>query len=208
MRPMNKSCRIAVLIPCYNEEASIGRVVNDFRAILPNAEIFVYDNNSNDQSRVIAAAAGALVRSQERMQGKGFVVRRMLADIEADAYVLVDGDGTYDATSAREMLSMLIEENLDMVVGLRKQQDVASYRWGHMLGNKLFTICVAAFFGQRFSDILSGYRVFSRRFVKSFPALAKGFEIETELTVHALNLALPVAEYATPYFARPAGSIK
>jgi glycosyltransferase involved in cell wall biosynthesis len=203
---MNKSCRIAVLIPCYNEEAAIGRVVHDFRAILPDADIFVYDNNSFDQSSLRAAQAGAVVRT-EKMQGKGFVVRRMFADVEADAYVLVDGDGTYDAASARDMLSMLIEKNLDMVVGQRKQHDVTSYRRGHMLGNRLFTACVAVFFGQQFTDILSGYRVFSRRFVKSFPALAKGFEIETELTVHALNLSMPVAEYATPYFARPAGSI-
>jgi glycosyltransferase involved in cell wall biosynthesis len=197
--------RIAVLVPCYNEEAAVATVVADFRKALPAATIYVYDNNSKDRTIAVARAAGAEVRS-ETHQGKGHVVRRMFADIDADVYVLVDGDATYDAPSASAMVEKLVAEHLDMVVGLRVDQSVAAYRPGHRTGNWMLTRFLASVFGQAFKDILSGYRVFSRRFVKSFPVLSDGFEIETELSVHALELALPVAEVATPYFARPEGS--
>ena len=197
--------RIAVLVPCFNEEAAVATVVSDFRKALPTAEIFVYDNNSIDRTIAVARAAGAQVRS-ERRQGKGHVVRRMFADIDADIYVLVDGDATYDAASAPRMIDALLSEHLDMVVGLRVDQAAAAYRRGHRTGNRMLTSFLSSVFGQAFKDILSGYRVFSRRFVKSFPVLSDGFEIETELSVHALELALPVAEVATPYYARPEGS--
>jgi len=198
--------RIAVLVPCYNEEAAIARVVADFRACLPDAVVYVYDNNSTDRTMEVARAAGALVRREPR-QGKGNVVRRMFADVEADVYVLVDGDATYDAPSAHAMIARLIEGGLDMVVGARRDQEQAAYRPGHRVGNRILTAFVARVFGSPFVDMLSGYRVFSRRFVKSFPVLSSGFEIETELTIHALNLELPVAEIETPYFARPPGSV-
>jgi len=199
------SIRIAVLVPCFNEGAAVATVVADFRKALPSAEIFVYDNNSTDRTIAVARAAGAQVRS-ERRQGKGHVVRRMFADIDADIYVLVDGDATYDAASAPRMIDALLSEHLDMVVGLRVDQAAAAYRRGHRTGNRMLTSFLSSVFGQAFKDILSGYRVFSRRFVKSFPVLSDGFEIETELSVHALELALPVAEVATPYYARPEGS--
>ena len=198
--------RVAVLVPCYNEEAAVATVVADFRKALPAAEIFVYDNNSNDRTVEIARAAGAVVRS-ERRQGKGHVVRRMFADVDADIYVLVDGDATYDAPSAPRMIDRLVNDHLDMVVGLRVDQSVAAYRPGHRTGNWMLTSFLSTVFGQAFKDILSGYRVFSRRFVKSFPVLSDGFEIETELSVHALELALPVTEIETPYYARPEGSV-
>ena len=198
--------RVAVLVPCFNEEAAVATVVADFRKILPAAEIFVYDNNSTDRTVEVARAAGAKVRS-ERRQGKGHVVRRMFADIDADIYVLVDGDATYDAPSAPRMIDTLVNDHLDMVVGFRVDQSVAAYRPGHRTGNWMLTSFLSAVFGQAFKDILSGYRVFSRRFVKSFPVLSDGFEIETELSVHALELALPVAEIETPYYARPEGSV-
>ncbi len=197
---------VAVLVPCFNEEATIGKVVADFRAALPEATIYVYDNNSADRTGEVARAAGALVR-RERHQGKGNVVRRMFADVDADLYVLVDGDATYDAASARAMIARLIEERLDMVVGARVDQDEGAYRRGHRTGNRLLAGFFALAFHATFSDILSGYRVFSRRFVKSFPVLSRGFEIETELCVHALELELPVAEVPTPYYARPQGSV-
>ena len=197
--------RIAVLVPCCNEEAAIAKVVADFRACLPQAAVYVYDNNSHDHTIEVARAAGAVVRSEQH-QGKGHVVRRMFSDIEADVYVLVDGDATYDAPSARTMILRLLDDRLDMVVGARIDQEQAAYRRGHRFGNKLLTAFVANVFGDTFKDILSGYRVFSRRFVKSFPALSGGFEIETELTAHALVLELPVAEVDTPYYTRPAGS--
>jgi glycosyltransferase involved in cell wall biosynthesis len=197
--------RIAVLVPCYNEEAAVAIVVADFRKALPAATIYVYDNNSKDRTIAVARAAGAEVRS-ETHQGKGHVVRRMFADIDADVYVLVDGDATYDAPSAPAMIERLLSEHLDMVVGLRVDQSVAAYRPGHRTGNWMLTAFLASVFGEAFKDTLSGYRVFSRRFVKSFPVLSDGFEIETELSVHALELALPVAEIATPYYARPEGS--
>ena len=197
--------RIAVLVPCYNEEAAVATVVADFRKALPTATIYVYDNNSKDRTVAVARAAGAEVRS-ETHQGKGHVVRRMFADVDADVYVLVDGDATYDAPSAPKMIEKLLAEHLDMVVGLRVDQSDAAYRPGHRTGNWMLTSFLASVFGEAFKDILSGYRVFSRRFVKSFPVLSDGFEIETELSVHALELALPVAEVATPYYARPEGS--
>lgn len=197
--------RIAVLVPCYNEEAAVATVVANFRCALPAAEIYVYDNNSRDRTAAVAREAGAIVRS-ERRQGKGHVVRRMFADVEADIYVLVDGDATYDAPSAPEMIDKLLDEHLDMVVGLRIDQSEAAYRLGHRTGNRMLTGFLAWTFGRDFQDILSGYRVFSRRFVKSFPVLSDGFEIETELAVYALELSLPVAEVKTPYCARPEGS--
>jgi len=197
--------RIAVLIPCYNEETAIGAVITGFRSALPDAVIYAYDNNSTDRTLEKARAAGALVR-REGHQGKGHVVRRMFSDVEADLYVLVDGDATYDAPSARRMIELLLAERLDMVVAVRVDQDAAAYRAGHRAGNRLLTGFVAHVFGHAFTDTLSGYRVFSRRFVKSFPVLSRGFEIETELTVHALELELPVGEINTPYYARPRGS--
>jgi glycosyltransferase involved in cell wall biosynthesis len=197
--------RIAVLIPCFNEEAAVATVISDFRKALPAAEIFVYDNNSSDRTIAVAREAGAEVRS-ERRQGKGHVVRRMFADVDADIYVLVDGDATYDAASAPRMIDALVTDHLDMVVGFRVDQAVAAYRPGHRAGNQMLTGFLSNVFGQAFKDVLSGYRVFSRRFVKSFPVLSDGFEIETELSVHALELALPVAEIETPYYARPEGS--
>ncbi len=196
---------MAVLVPCYNEEKSIAKVVADFRAALPSATIFVFDNNSTDRTVAVARAAGAEVFTEPH-QGKGHVVRRMFTDVEADIYVLVDGDATYDAPSAPKMVDLLLRERLDMVVGTRVDREVAAYRTGHRTGNWLLTAFVAQVFGRAFTDMLSGYRVFSRRFVKSFPALSGGFEIETELTVHALELGLPVAEVPTPYYARVSGS--
>ncbi|HEY3837514.1 MAG TPA: glycosyltransferase [Bryobacteraceae bacterium] len=196
--------RIAVLIPCFNEEHAIGQVVRDFRSVLPGAVIYVYDNNSRDRTRQIAAEAGAIVREETR-QGKGFAVRRMFSDIEADAYVLVDGDGTYDPSKAAEMVTLLLANRLDMVVG-RRVGDAAAYRRSHQFGNRLFTGVVARIFGKRFEDILSGYRVFSRRFVKSFTVSSGGFEIETEITIHALTLNLPIREIDTPYRTRLEGS--
>ena len=198
--------RIAVLLPCYNEEAAIAQTVAAFRAALPTAAIYVYDNNSRDRTAEVAAGAGAIVRT-ERMQGKGHVVRRMFADIDADIYVMADGDATYDAGAAPEMVQRLLDERLDMVVGARKSEIEEAYRRGHRLGNRLFTGILASLFGRTFTDIFSGYRIFSRRFVKSFPALARGFETETEISVHALELAMPVAEIVTAYGARPEGSV-
>ena len=197
--------RIAVVIPCYNEELTIAGVVAGFRAALPMAEIYVYDNNSGDATMARAREAGAQVRRETR-QGKGHVVRRAFADVEADIYVLVDGDGTYDAAAAPEMVALLVGERLDMVNGARRDQSVQAYRPGHRFGNQVLTGIVAAVFGRQITDMLSGYRVFSRRFVKSFPALSAGFETETEFTVHALELAMPVGEVVTRYAERPPGS--
>ena len=198
--------KVAVLIPCYNEELAIGKVVRDFREALPDATVYVYDNNSRDRTRQVAAEAGAIVRT-EPLQGKGNVVCRMFADVQADVYVLVDGDDTYHAASAPEMVRLLVDNQLDMVNGRRVSEIQAAYRRGHRFGNVLLTTLVCSIFGRRFSDILSGYRVFSRRFVKTFPALSGGFEIETELTVHALELRMPTAEVETPYKERPEGSL-
>lgn len=199
------SPRVAVILPCYNEEAAIAQTVADFRAALPDARIFVYDNNSSDRTAEVAADAGAIVRT-ERMQGKGHVVRRMFADIEADIYVMADGDATYEAAAAPRLVARLVDEQLDMVVGARQSEVEAAYRSGHRLGNAMLTGILARLFGRSFNDILSGYRVFSRRFVKSFPVLSEGFEIETEISVHALELNMPVAEEMTAYGARPEGS--
>ena len=203
---MSPTPQIAVLIPCYNEAVAIPRVVAAFRAALPEATIHVYDNNSTDGTRAAAEAAGALVRT-EPQQGKGNVVRRMFADIEADIYVLVDGDDTYDAAAAPAMVAMLQRDRLDMVTAIRVTEIVAAYRPGHRFGNLMLTGMVRLIFGDRITDMLSGYRAFSRRFVKSFPALAQGFETETEFTVHALELRLPVGEMQTAYKDRPPGSV-
>jgi glycosyltransferase involved in cell wall biosynthesis len=197
--------KIAVLLPCHNEEAAIAQTVASFRHALPDATIYVYDNNSLDRTVEVARAAGAVVRS-ERIQGKGAVVRRMFADIEADVYVMADGDATYDAGAAPAMVAQLVGEQLDMIVGSRVEQHQAAYRRGHRFGNRAMTGILARLFGRSFTDIFSGYRVFSRRFVKSFPSLSGGFEIETEISVHALELKMPVAETETSYFARPEGS--
>jgi glycosyltransferase involved in cell wall biosynthesis len=197
--------RIAVLLPCYNEEAAIAATVRGFREALPGATVYVYDNNSRDRTCEIAREAGAVVRT-ERQQGKGHVVRRMFADIDADVYVMADGDLTYDPRSAPAMAELLIAEQLDMVVGTRRHEAKTAFRGGHVIGNRLFTGLLAGLFGRSFSDIFSGYRAFSRRFVKSFPVLSSGFEIETEMSVHALELRMPVAELETVYAARPEGS--
>jgi glycosyltransferase involved in cell wall biosynthesis len=194
-----------VLLPCYNEEAAIGKVIAGFRKALPGAEIYVYDNNSRDKTIAKARKAGAIVRS-ERMQGKGHVVRRMFADIDADIYIMADGDLTYDPSAAPAMVDQLLAEQLDMVVGTRQHDAKEAYRGGHVLGNRVFTGLLARLFGRSFSDIFSGYRAFSRRFVKSFPVLSEGFEIETEMSVHALELRMPVGELTTTYGARPEGS--
>jgi glycosyltransferase involved in cell wall biosynthesis len=196
---------VAVLIPCFNEAITVEETVLGFRRVLPHADIYVYDNNSKDDTRARATAAGAIVREETR-QGKGNVVRRMFADVEADIYVLTDGDATYDPETAPIMIDKLSTQNLDMVIGRRLHEDDAAYRAGHVLGNRMMTRFLGVLFGTRFSDIFSGYRVFSRRFVKSFPALSSGFEIETELAVHALTLQMPTEEVATPYRARPVGS--
>ncbi len=204
--PERAEPRIAILVPCKDEEAAIVQVIEGFRAALPTATVYVYDNNSTDRTSEVARAAGAIVR-HEPLQGKGNVVRRMFSDVEADVYVLVDGDATYHAASCPAMIGRLLDEQLDMVNGARKEESIGAYRPGHRLGNALLTGMVAFIFGDRFDDLLSGYRVFSRRYVKSFPALSTGFEIETELTVHALELRMPVAEVSTPYKDRPAGSV-
>ena len=197
--------RVAVLLPCYNEEAAIAQTIAGFREHLPGATIYVFDNNSKDRTVEVARAAGAVVRSV-LLQGKGNVVRRMFADIDADVYVMADGDLTYDPSAAPEMVRRLWDEQLDMVVGTRHHEEEEAYRGGHVLGNKAFTGLLAWLFGRSFSDIFSGYRAFSRRYAKSFPALSEGFETETEMSVHALELKMPVGEVATRYGARPEGS--
>lgn len=194
-----------MLLPCFNEEAAIGATVAGFKAALPDATVYVYDNNSTDRTMEAAKAAGAIVRS-EKQQGKGNVVRRMFADIDADVYVMADGDLTYDPAAAPAMVDMLLSDQLDMIVGTRRHEAKDAYRGGHVLGNKLFTGILSGLFGRSFSDIFSGYRVFSRRFVKSFPVLSEGFEIETEMSVHALELRMPVGELETSYGVRPEGS--
>jgi glycosyltransferase involved in cell wall biosynthesis len=201
------SPRIAAVIPCFNEALAIAQVVAGFRAALPEAEIHVFDNNSTDDTAAVARAAGAIV-TRVAARGKGNVVRRMFADVEADVYVMVDGDATYDTGAARRLIDRLIGDNLDMVVGNRVDdgQDALTYRAGHRFGNRLLTGAVTRLFGGGLTDMLSGYRVFSRRYVKSFPALSRGFEIETELTVHALELRMPYAEESTAYSTRPEGS--
>lgn len=203
--PNLQDFEIAVLIPCYNEQASIAKVIGDFRKALPAAGIYVYDNNSTDRTMELARDAGAIVR-RESLQGKGHVVRRMFADIDADIYILVDGDDTYDAGSAPGLVETLMEMQLDMVSAARESRDSRSYRRGHRFGNAVLSGMVAKLFGSRFSDILSGYKVLSRRFVKSFPVMSTGFEIETELTIHALELRMPLMEVRTPYKRRADGS--
>lgn len=198
--------KIAVLVPCYNEEAAIGKVVADFRAALPGATVYVYDNNSRDQTMARAREAGAVVRSEPR-QGKGNVVRRMFADIEADLYLLVDGDDTYDAAAAPAMIAKAIAEGADLLTARRVHTKADAYRPGHVLGNRMLTGLTAALFNVRLSDMLSGYRVFSRRFVKSFPLTSQGFAIETEFTVHAVRLLMPLTEMDTRYKERPVGSV-
>ena len=196
---------VAVLIPCYNEAPTVARVVKGFRAALPTALIYVYDNNSTDDTAARAAAAGAIVRREPR-QGKGSVVRRMFADVDADYYILVDGDGTYEADSAPELLRHCLRHQVDMLNAARRPVDAEAYRPGHRLGNRLLNLTVQTLFARQFADMLSGYRVFTRRFVKSFPVVANGFEIETELTIHAIEMHMPVAEVFVPYHERPAGS--
>jgi glycosyltransferase involved in cell wall biosynthesis len=196
---------VAVLIPCHNEAAAIASVVREFRTYLPAAAIYVYDNASSDDTAQVASSAGAFVHS-EPLVGKGNVVRRMFGDVEADIYLMVDGDGTYDAACAPKLIEYLLANGLDMVNCARVPAEAEAYRPGHQVGNRLLTALVAKVFGNRLSDMLSGYRVMSRRFVKSFPALSTGFEIETELTVHALELRVPIGELSAPYFNRPAGS--
>ena len=198
--------RIAILVPCYNEAATIGAIIGDFGRCLPQAPVYVFDNNSTDATVAIARAAGAVVR-QVPQQGKGNVIRRMFADIEADVYIMVDGDDTYDAGAAPALAARLLRDGLDMVVGVRVSAEQQAYRFGHRFGNVLLTSCVALLFGRSFTDMLSGYRVFSRRYVKSYAAHSSGFETETELTVHALALRMPVAEVSTTYRARPEGSV-
>jgi glycosyltransferase involved in cell wall biosynthesis len=193
--------KIAVIIPCYNEEISIAQTVAEFRDNLPTAEVYVYDNASSDNSVALAREAGAIVRS-ETNRGKGNVVRRMFADVDADVYVMADGDATYDSTVAADLARQLIADNLDMLNGARRHSDDAAYRRGHRFGNRVLTGLVQTFFGRKIDDMLSGYRVFSRRFVKSFPSFSNGFEIETELTVHALQMKMPVGEVPTIYSAR------
>jgi glycosyltransferase involved in cell wall biosynthesis len=198
--------KVAVLVPCYNEEAAIATVVRNFHAALPDAIVYVYDNNSKDQTAARAAEAGAVVRTELR-QGKGNVVRRMFADIEADIYVLVDGDDTYDADASPRMIACMIGEGADLMTARRIHTEAAAYRPGHVLGNRMLTGLTATLFNVHLSDMLSGYRVFSRRFVKSFPFTAEGFAIETELTVHAVRLMMPMSEMDTRYKERPAGSV-
>lgn len=197
--------KIAILIPCYNEGEAIYKVVNDFKSQLPEADIYVYDNNSKDNTSAEATRAGAIVRFESR-QGKGNVVRRMFCNIEADVYLMVDGDGTYDFTRARELVNTLLANQLDMVIGTRVEKTSTAHRTGHKLGNKLFNFALKLLFQSDFKDIFSGYRAFSRRMVKSFPAISNGFDIETELSVHALNLKLPVKEVETDFFDRIAGT--
>ncbi|MBT2969266.1 MAG: glycosyltransferase [Candidatus Thiodiazotropha sp. (ex Ctena orbiculata)] len=194
--------RLAVILPCYNEEAAIARVVSDFRLALPTASVYVFDNNSTDRTAEVAEKAGAVVL-RVNLPGKGNVVRRMFADVDADIYVMADGDATYHAPSAPMMIRKLLRDNLDMVVGIRSHHRSEAYRRGHRFGNRMLTRTMTAIFGSGFTDMLSGYRVFSRRFVKSFPAMSKGFEIETELTIHALELRMPSGEMRTPYGTRP-----
>ena len=196
--------KLAILIPCYNEEAAIPHVVKDFQKTLPHADIYVYDNNSSDNTTQAAKKAGAIVRF-EPLQGKGNVVRRMFSDIDADVYLMIDGDGSYDIPSAPKMIQMLQDHNLDMVVGTRDDsKDV--HRTGHAFGNTVFNLILKICFGGKFSDIFSGYRVFSRRFVKSFPALTRGFDIESEISIHSLELNLPCAEIPTPFHERFEGT--
>lgn len=205
-RPLLANQRIAIIVPCYNEELTVTDIVRDFNRYLPEADVYIFDNNSRDATVSRALEAGAIVRSVP-LQGKGNVIRRMFADVEADIYIMVDGDNTYDASVAPELAEKLVAEGLDMVVGTRVSTEQEAYRFGHRFGNRMLTGSVAMVFGNTFTDMLSGYRVFSRRYAKSFAAHSAGFETETELTVHALELRMPVAEVSTIYRARPEGSV-
>lgn len=206
MKQLYRNKKIAVIVPCYNEELSVAAVINQFRESLPEAEIHIFDNNSKDKTAEIAREHGAHVQLVP-LKGKGNVVRRMFADVEADVYIMVDGDATYDASAARNMIDKLLNDRLDMVVGCRKENgDAGTYRQGHRLGNKMLTGTVTTIFKGEFSDMLSGYRAFTRRYVKSFPCLSRGFEIETELTIHALELRMRYGEIETSYGERPEGS--
>lgn len=199
---------MAVIVPCHNEEVAVAQVVGDFQRAMPEASVVVFDNNSTDRTAEVARAAGAEV-IPVALRGKGNVVRRMFADVEADIYVMVDGDATYDAASVHRLVDKLLDDHLDMVVGCRETPQTeagAAYRRGHQWGNRLLTGSVASIFGGHFTDMLSGYRAFSRRYAKSFPAASHGFETETELTVHALELRMACGEIVTPYGARPEGS--
>lgn len=200
-----ENVQVAVLIPCFNEEKTIEKVIRDFRTSLPSCKIYVYDNNSSDQTAKLARQTGATVRTEVR-QGKGFVVRRMFADVEADVYVLIDGDDTYDASAAPALVNALLSRGFDMITVIRKDNEVNAYRFGHRIGNRLLTRLVQLFFGQGVTDMLSGYRILSRRFVKTFPAMSGGFDIETEMSVHALEIGIPMAEYEAHYGSRPTGS--
>ncbi len=200
-----RKLRVAVLVPCFNESGTIATVIRDFQRALPDAVVYVYDNNSNDDTIAVARSNGAVVR-EEHQQGKGHVVRRMFADIEADVFILVDGDDTYEAAAAPKMVRHLLDNGLDMITARRIATSEEAYRFGHVFGNRMLTSLVARSFGRRVSDLLSGYRVFSRRFVKSFPVLTGGFEIETELTIHALELGMPQDEIDTDYKERPEGT--
>lgn len=204
--PQNNKPKVAILLPCHNEEGAISGVIKAFRKVMPDADIYAYDNASTDNTYAEAKAAGAIV-GREMRKGKGNVVRRMFADIDADIYVMADGDGTYDAEALPAMVDHLVHDNLDMIVGTRaKDEDEEVYRAGHRFGNRMLNTLVHLSFGQIFTDMLSGYRVFSRRFVKSFPSISQGFEIETELTIHALQQRLPVAEIPTRYYKRAGGT--
>jgi hypothetical protein len=203
--PHRRPIAVAVLLPCYNEARAIEAVIGEFRRALPHARIYVYDNNSSDGSATLARGAGATVRAEMR-QGKGFVVRRMFADVEADIYVMCDADSTYEIAAAPRLIARLVDDGLDMVVGARSAVSTSAYRPAHKFGNWLLSTLVQRIFGAGFSDMLSGYRVFSRRFVKSFPVMSQGFEVETELTIHALELEMPCAEVETEFRDRPAGS--
>lgn len=202
----NSDLRIAAIVPCYNEEAAIATVVADLKAAVPGIDVYVYDNNSTDRTSEVAAQAGAIVRFEPR-KGKGNVVRRAFADVDADIYLMIDGDDTYEAAAAPHMIDLLVRENLDHVLGCRQDdKDNSAYRPGHAQGNKAFNSLVSFLFGETVTDMLSGYRVFSRRFVKSFPALSRHFEIETELTVHSMALRIPQREYGVGFKDRPEGS--
>lgn len=195
---------IAILLPCFNEQGAIGETIASFQAALPSANIYVYDNNSTDDTALEAKQAGAIVRFEPR-QGKGEVVKRMFADIEADIYIMADGDNTYDASICPSLIETLVEQRLDMIIGTRSRE-LSSYPKGHVLGNKLFSNLINRAFNSQLEDVFSGYRVMSNRFVKSLPIFSDGFQIETELTVHALQHKIPIKEVATRYISRPEGT--
>jgi hypothetical protein len=199
------SLRIVAIVPCHNEESAIEQVVTDLKVAIPHMAVFVYDNASTDNTAGVAEAAGAAVRF-EPLRGKGNVIRRAMADLDADVFLMIDGDDTYDASAAPEMIRLLLDGPYDQVTGVRTASQRGAYRAGHLLGNRMFNKVVSVIFGRPVTDMLSGYRVFSRRFVKSFPAVSRAFEIETELTVHAINTRVPQAEVAVRFKDRAEGS--